>query len=546
MHQVSQVYMDILAGRYVVDMALLLADNRPAQICTDAELMAQNDPEHPENGPVYREDYIDRINTTASMFAGSIPEIGAVTSRSIKLSMRNPAQIIPRSARMIPYERIRNWNRASEWIPKGVYYIDTRDTDPGYEDHDGTPVQFLDIYGTDAMMKAEADYPEPLEEWPVAWPEEMGIALPQWPNALDISVLAEIAVFLGVEIEPETVAAINRGYRIPTNTDFCPREILNQIGVAYSGNLNLNDCGRLQLVPVNQAAARATVNIQENVDEFVFGEALAPVTRVVLATGEDGKTYTAAAPQDTGRTLTAELPWASQELAASVLADVEGMTYQPMTAKGAAIDPAVELGDALTVGGVTSRMYSQDLTFGEAAGSDIQSPADNDTDHEFTFKKKEARKTARAIGGVSRAVNEITEFDASGNRVVAKNSLTAVFDANGHFKSSELNLSVIEHDNGDGTTTLRSLADILADIITLQGNVKIDGTLEITDGTLIFHGLGGISTEKESESNIANLVTNSLSTSYFSATGDFRYKGNQYADEEITSTSGPRHLIGYK
>lgn len=604
MHNVSQTYMDILAGRYVVDMALMVADDRPAQICTDAQLMARNDPAHPENGPVYREDYISEMKTKASTFSGANPEIGAVTARQLNLELRNPVQSIPRAARLVPYARIRNEEQASEWIPKGEFRIDTRDTEPGYQDAGGNDVQFLEIYGVDALMKAEADYPESSLQWP-AW---------------DSDVLDEIARFLGVSIEPETESVINNRFQVPTCEDYCPREILSQIAVAYAGNFGLDDFGRLQFRKANAAAGRSGVNIQNNMDDFKFGEPLPLVTRVELTNAGDNTTY-AAGSNTTGRTITAETPWASDELAAAVLAEVQGMSYQPMTAQGAVIDPAVELGDVLTVGGVTSRMYSQDLTFGEAASSDIRAPSDNDTDHEYTFKRKRDRQTARtakALAGLGRKTNKlegdlehdsvelkarvtnaeagmeaVTERklkrDAQGNIIYLRDkdgnlilddngqpvpdyeyaqssakvaAALTEYDSKGNKHGIEALLDLLAVKNEDGTYTslasisatasnalakfdlkayydqtsgrYKSIADLMADVITLNGDVKIlgnfsvdgSGTMQIKAPVTSFYG--------------GNVYLVNGSKLFLTGNPPLQVNGIDYEGKEVTWLLNPR------
>lgn len=500
MHQVSTKYMEILQGRYTVGTALQVASARPAALMQDNELMAQNTPGRPELGPVYREDFVESIETAANVFSGGTPEIGAVIARTITVKMRKPEQTIPTAAKLVPYSRIINEVDESEWVPKGEFFIDMREFEPGYQDVDGNETEFLQVEGYDALMKAEADYPEPLTAWPVDWPIAAGIPLPVWPNALDISVLAEIAVFLGVTIEPETLAAINRGHTIPTKDDFCCREILSQIATAYAGSITLDDLGRLKLIRLNAAMSRATVNIQDDADSFLFGQPLQPFSRVVLKTGDEDITYIAG--DESGWTLEAEIEWQSkpkeemEALAASILADVAGYSYQPMTATNAVIDPAVELGDPLTVAGVTSRMYAQNLTFGDAISSTIRAPADNEGQHEFTFHKKQQRKTTRQIGGLSRAMNAISEIDpTTGDRVVAKKSLTAVFEEDGTFKSADLTLSVIEHVNEDGTKEYRTMADLAADAIFLEGKVDVLGFLSVEgDGSGIYSS-GSISSK---------------------------------------------------
>lgn len=60
------------------------------------------------------------------------------------------------------------------------------------------------------------------------------------------------------------------------------------------------------------------------------------------------------AGDDTGREIVADCPFATQEMVNALLANLQGYQYHAYTASDAGIDPAVELGDAVTVGGIYS------------------------------------------------------------------------------------------------------------------------------------------------------------------------------------------------
>lgn len=78
---------------------------------------------------------------------------------------------------------------------------------------------------------------------------------------------------------------------------------------------------------------------------------LPPISRVTLMV-DNNNAITAG--DDTGREIVADCPFATQEMVNAILSRLKGYQYHAYTASDAGIDPAVELGDAVTVGGIYS------------------------------------------------------------------------------------------------------------------------------------------------------------------------------------------------
>lgn len=78
---------------------------------------------------------------------------------------------------------------------------------------------------------------------------------------------------------------------------------------------------------------------------------LPPISRVTLMV-DDNNAITAG--DDTGREIVADCPFATQEMVNAILSRLKGYQYHAYNASDAGIDPAVELGDAVTVGGIYS------------------------------------------------------------------------------------------------------------------------------------------------------------------------------------------------
>ena len=78
---------------------------------------------------------------------------------------------------------------------------------------------------------------------------------------------------------------------------------------------------------------------------------LPPISRVTLMV-DDNNAITAG--DDTGREIVADCPFATQEMVNAILSRLKGYQYHAYTASDAGIDPAVELGDAVTVDNIYS------------------------------------------------------------------------------------------------------------------------------------------------------------------------------------------------
>ena len=141
---------------------------------------------------------------------------------------------------------------------------------------------------------------------------------------------------------------------------------------------------------------------------FVGGDVLSsasngkykPVSRVTLLV-DDENAITAG--DDTGREIVANCPHATQEMVDALLASMKGYEYQAYEAGGANIDPAAELGDGVTVGGVysvISRMRDDSSGY-----CDISAPGEEELEDEYPMEgpmtrmfNRQLAKTRSVIG----------------------------------------------------------------------------------------------------------------------------------------------------
>ena len=197
----------------------------------------------------YDEKLLMSVSTSAAEFTGS-PSVGNCVSAEIDVKMLKPLGDIPEMARIVPYIRLTDGSRHSEWIQKGVFYIDTRG-----KVEDGSNIEKIQIHGYDDMLKTEQDYPSSTLEWP----------------ALDIDVVWEIAAFLGVSVDARTIPIINRGYRINYPAGYSCRDTLGYIAAMYAGSFVMSDLGELRLITIHGIPPETRYLIESDGIAITFG-----------------------------------------------------------------------------------------------------------------------------------------------------------------------------------------------------------------------------------------------------------------------------------
>ena len=110
---------------------------------------------------------------------------------------------------------------------------------------------------------------------------------------------------------------------------------------------------------------------------------LAPVSKVILAVDSENAYI---AGNDTGRTVEVTCPYGTQEMANNILAALSAYTYTPAMAQDAILDPAAEIGDGLTMGGVYTVLAQSNLTFDGLMTSDAGAPGQAEQESEYKYQ----------------------------------------------------------------------------------------------------------------------------------------------------------------
>lgn len=218
-----------------------------------------------------------------------------------------------------------------------------------------------------------------------------------------------------------------------------------------------------------------------------------PISRVTLLV-DDENSLTAG--DDTGMEVIASCPHATQPMVNALLQTMKGYQYQAYEAGAANIDPAAELGDGVTVGGIYSPLSK--LSDDGRGYAGISSPGELEMEDEYPssgyITQEFNRKLAETRASITKTSEEINlKVEGIDGRV---SDITQTVDG--------ISLSVTSASSPDGQTTatitLKVGPNNYTGYIKLDGNVDVSGQLS---ADALYSALG----------EIADLSVNRLSTS---------------------------------
>ena len=218
-----------------------------------------------------------------------------------------------------------------------------------------------------------------------------------------------------------------------------------------------------------------------------------PISRVTLLV-DDENSLTAG--DDAGMEIVASCPHATQAMVNALLQTMKGYQYQAYEAGAANIDPAAELGDGVTVGGIYSPLSK--LSDDGRGYANISSPGELEMEDEYPssgyITQEFNRKLAETRSSITKTSEEINlKVEGIDGRV---SDITQTVDG--------ISLSVTSASSPDGQTTatitLKVGPNNYTGYIKLDGNVDVSGQLS---ADALYAALG----------EIADLSVNRLSTS---------------------------------
>lgn len=300
--------------------------------------------------------------------------------------------------------------------------------------------------------------------------------------------------------------------------------------------------------------------IGSKIQSLDIGEAVQKISRVNVVVDSDNM-YTAG--DDTGRTVEVECPWGSQSMADILLGKVSGYEYKPYSGEKAILDPAFEIGDTVTVGGLYSVLAYADTIFNSACLSSISAPEGDEIDDEYpiaaTKNSNIKRQLAQTRSLISKTAEEILlEVSATDGRVSAlsvtldgvtikdetgqtlikgssidtstikANSITAdKLNITGSISFGDLDSSIqskinTANTNASNAITAASSASSQVSAWTYSGSTLIDGSKIMTGTVMASYLQGGIIDVKGSDGAIYGIMyagTNTANTTAFEIHG---------------------------
>lgn len=112
---------------------------------------------------------------------------------------------------------------------------------------------------------------------------------------------------------------------------------------------------------------------------------------------------------DGGRVFEVSCPYGTQQMANNLLAAMSGYQYQPVTAEEVLTDPALELGDAMTIGGAYSIIAQRNVDFDALMAMELAAPGQEEIESEYPYVSQQQSETDRKIAQTYSEISKTAE-----------------------------------------------------------------------------------------------------------------------------------------
>lgn len=319
-------------------------------------------------------------------------EVGNATAAVLTLEI-SQGETIPKRAKVVVQYRLMLDDARTDYIPKGTYWINTREKDGRY----------LKLTCYDAMLMAQQDY--------------LGdVTADDWPQQ-ETACVTEIAQRIGVEIDPRTQIGTGDNHQVSMPVGRTMREVLEQIAAANGGNWCITPAGKLLLVPF--AGTGDVLPAVSGAPDC--GDVQAITGARVVRNDTDTPLL---AGDETGIVLEVENENGTQALADELAQKLVGLPYAPYTCDQRYIDPVAEAGDKITVGSVACVAYNIKESLGPSHYADLEAPAEaGELEEEYPYQNA-AERVKKQLGTVTASVAEIRKDQKSIEAEVKKTTET--------------------------------------------------------------------------------------------------------------------------
>lgn len=295
------------------------------------------------------------------------------------------------------------------WIPKGTFWINTREEDP--------LMNTVTFHCVDAMMFGEQDFIPEDSNLPLWNDETMRTVANMCVQKINASTTGVNVVFDNPNdiqnTAPYILNAPPVGYTV--------RQILSGIAAAHGGNFIITPQNHLRFIPL--IPTDTEVDIQTNVSNFTLSKKYEAFGQVVFNfESDDGSTVSALYPdvdKPDGPVIETKMLGMTNSGYATTIAQnvynaIKTYLYSPYKASDAILDPAMELGDGLTINGLYTVIAVLDETCDGLYSANIEAPSYEETDYEFVYQTKSdknlERKLAKSTASMKIGIDSITQM----------------------------------------------------------------------------------------------------------------------------------------
>ena len=254
------------------------------------------------------------------------------------------------------------------------------------------------------------------------------------------------------------------------------------------------------------------------------------------------------AGDESGVVLEADCPYASQEIANSVLAGVQGYQYKPVVTTGAEVSPIVELGDGLTVDGEYTQLAYQKIRFSPGEVSDVSAPGRSEVDHEYkvegAYTQQMRQKLAQTRSLISKSAEEIQLLveseieELSASITVSLQEITQRVDGlDGEFTQVSTTLDGLTVTDSTGTTKIKGSSIETETLYVRAANIQ--GTLQANQinlsGAITWNDLASDAQSKvedaQDTADTAQSIASSASSTASNVSSRFAQVTQQYGNQ---------------
>ena len=295
------------------------------------------------------------------------------------------------------------------WIPKGTFWINTREEDP--------LMNTVTLHCVDAMMFGEQDFIPEDSNLPLWNDETMRTVANMCVQKINASTTGVNVVFDNPNdiqnTAPYILNAPPVGYTV--------RQILSGIAAAHGGNFIITPQNHLRFIPL--IPTDTEVDIQTNVSNFTLSKKYEAFGQVVFNfESDDGSTVSALYPdvdKPDGPVIETKMLGMTNSgyattIAQNVYNTIKTYLYSPYKASDAILDPAMELGDGLTINGLYTVIAVLDETCDGLYSANIEAPSYEETDYEFVYQTKSdknlERKLAKSTASLKIGIDSISQM----------------------------------------------------------------------------------------------------------------------------------------